>query len=98
MGFRDYYDEAAKERMQRGKKPPANLPEGKGDSRDAAGAAVGVSGKLDLQTRRESTKLQGLNNLRAVLHRPKTSMLELTILRSVPILPRVSLLKRQCNG
>lgn len=45
---RDYYDREAKERMLAGKKadPPENLPEGKAsDARDAAGKAVGVSGK-----------------------------------------------------
>lgn len=41
---RDYYDKAAKERQKRG--VPVSLPEGKGDSRDAAGKAVGVSGSL----------------------------------------------------
>ncbi len=44
---RAMYDAAAKERMQAGKKnPPVNVPEGKtGDSRDAVGKSVGVSGK-----------------------------------------------------
>ena len=43
-----YYEREAKERMLAGKKqdPPVNLPEGKGDSRDKAGAAFGVSGKM----------------------------------------------------
>ena len=42
---REMYDEAAKERMQRGKKsdPVENLPQG--TARDAVGKAVGVSGK-----------------------------------------------------
>lgn len=45
---REYYDREAKKRMLAGKKadPPENLPEGKAsDARDAAGKAVGVSGK-----------------------------------------------------
>lgn len=45
---REFYDKQAKERQVR--KPagsvPENLPEQKGDARDAAGKAVGVSGKL----------------------------------------------------
>ena len=44
---RGMYDEAAKERQKR--KPadsvPENLPEQKRDARDAAGKALGVSGK-----------------------------------------------------
>ena len=40
------YERQAKERMLAGKADPtANLPEGKGDARDAAGKAFGVSGK-----------------------------------------------------
>jgi hypothetical protein len=44
---RDIYDRQAKERMQAGVKtdPVANLPQGEGKARDAAGKAVGVSGK-----------------------------------------------------
>ena len=43
---RTYYDQQAKERMMAGKKgdPVEGLPQGK--ARDAAGKAVGVSGKL----------------------------------------------------
>jgi len=47
---RAYYDKQAKERQKlsegRGKKGPVKLPDLKGDARDAAGKAVGVSGKL----------------------------------------------------
>ncbi|OYP38893.1 hypothetical protein CGZ80_01350 [Rhodopirellula sp. MGV] len=48
---RDLYEEQAKERMMSGvnqhtDSPPVNLPEGsKGDARDQAGRAFGVSGK-----------------------------------------------------
>ena len=45
---RDIYDRDAEKRMLAGKKqenPPVNLPEGRSDARDAAGEAVGVSGK-----------------------------------------------------
>jgi ParB-like chromosome segregation protein Spo0J len=53
---RDYYDQQAKKRMLAGKaNPPNNCSEGsttKGDSRDQAGAAVGVSGgSIDRATR-----------------------------------------------
>jgi hypothetical protein len=53
---RDIYDKQAKERQKlsegRGQKGPANLPDVKGDARDAAGKAFGVSGKsVDLATR-----------------------------------------------
>jgi len=46
--LRDYYDGEAKERQKRKPKDSVkeNLPEQKKQSRDAAGAAVGVSGKL----------------------------------------------------
>ncbi len=54
--IRDFYDEEAKERQKssggdrkslKGKSVPAILPEPKkGDSRDQAGKAVNVSGKL----------------------------------------------------
>lgn len=45
---RTIYDEAAKDRQkggQGGKMLPVNLPEAKGDARDAVGKALGVSGK-----------------------------------------------------
>lgn len=44
---REFYDDAAKERMLKGKKsdPVENLPQGNDKARDAAGKAVGVSGK-----------------------------------------------------
>jgi hypothetical protein len=45
---RAWYEEEAKRRMLKGKvDPPVNFPEGvkKGDARDLAGKAVGVSGK-----------------------------------------------------
>ncbi len=46
---REHYDKAAKEwqgkRTDLAKDIPANLPESKSDSRDAAGKAMGVSGK-----------------------------------------------------
>jgi hypothetical protein len=49
-GKRKFYDQQAKERQKlsdgRGKKGPVNLPDlNQGDARDAAGAALGVSGK-----------------------------------------------------
>lgn len=51
---RGIYDKAAAERMKAGKKadPMENLPQGKGAARDAAGEAVGVSGKtVDFATK-----------------------------------------------
>jgi hypothetical protein len=48
---REFYDKQAKERQRmsegRGKKGPADLPDlSKGDARDQAGNAMGVSGKM----------------------------------------------------
>ena len=53
---RDIYDQQAKERQRlsegRGKKGPVNLPDLSSDARDAAGKALGVSGKsVDFATK-----------------------------------------------